>query len=266
MSAQTPDGVADETGVPATVDELAFDVADLPGGAEAAVEAVLMVADEPVSAVEIATVLGLATTRVEALLDELAAEYRGVGQSRPRGFELRNVAGGWRFYSAPAHADVVGRFVLDGQTARLTQAALETLAVIAYRQPVTRGQVSAVRGVNVDSVVRTLAARGLVAEIGTEPSGAVLYGTTTYFLERLGMTSLDDLPPLAPYLPDIESMSGIDEELDDGRRGARGRPDDGAPASAAGAVDGTDLLPDDGADEPDVQDQPDQQPDEGSQP
>ena len=196
----------------ATVDELAFDVADLPGGAAAAIEAVLMVADEPVPSVQIATVLGLPTAAVEAQLDELAAEYRGAG-GRPRGFELRNVAGGWRFYSAPAHADVVGRFVLDGQTARLTQAALETLAVIAYRQPVTRGQVSAVRGVNVDSVVRTLAARGLVAELGTEPSGAVLYGTTPYFLERMGMTSLDELPPLAPYLPDLDTMSGIDDEV-----------------------------------------------------
>ncbi|WP_182113829.1 MULTISPECIES: SMC-Scp complex subunit ScpB [unclassified Actinotalea] len=199
------------------VDELAFEVADLPGGAAAAVEAVLMVADEPVSAVQLATVLGLPTEEVEGLLLALAAEYRGGPGHRPRGFELRHVAGGWRIYSAPAHADVVGRFVLDGQTARLTQAALETLAVIAYRQPVTRGQVSAVRGVNVDSVVRTLTARGLVAELGTEPSGAVLYGTTSYFLERLGMRSLDELPPLAPYLPDIESI-----QLDDDTRSTRG--------------------------------------------
>ncbi|MBX9244097.1 SMC-Scp complex subunit ScpB [Actinotalea ferrariae] len=198
-------------GAPASVDELAFDVADLPGGAAAAIEAVLMVADTPVSAVQLATVLGLPTAEVEETLVALAEEYRGTGGGRPRGFELRHVAGGWRIYSASAHADVVGRFVLDGQTARLTQAALETLAVIAYRQPVTRGQVSAVRGVNVDSVVRTLTARGLVAELGTEPSGAVLYGTTSYFLERLGMTSLDQLPPLAPYLPDIESL-GLDDQ------------------------------------------------------
>ncbi|HQY33283.1 SMC-Scp complex subunit ScpB [Actinotalea sp.] len=193
---------------PIAVDELAFDVADLPGGAAAALEAVLMVADEPVAAVQLATVLGLPTGQVEALLTELAAEY--AAGPRPRGFALRQVAGGWRFYSAPAHADVVGRFVLDGQSARLTQAALETLAVIAYRQPVTRGQVSAVRGVNVDSVVRTLAARGLVAELGTEPSGAVLFGTTSYFLERMGMGSLDELPPLAPHLPDIASLDLVD--------------------------------------------------------
>lgn len=196
------------------VDELAFDVADLPGGAAAALEAVLMVADEPVPAVQLATVLGVPTGQVEAILASLAAEYRGESGGRPRGFELREAGGGWRVYSAPAHADVVGRFVLEGQAARLTQAALETLAVIAYRQPVTRGQVSAVRGVNVESVMRTLVTRGLVAEVGTEPSGALLYGTTSYFMERMGMASLDELPPLAPYLPDLEAMSGIDEAQD----------------------------------------------------
>lgn len=199
-----------------TVDELAFDVADLPGGAHAAVEAVLMVADEPVAAVQLATVLGLPTHEVEGVLAELAAEYRGDGDGRPRGFELREAGGGWRVYSSAAHADVVGRFVVDGQSARLTQAALETLAVIAYRQPVTRGQVSAVRGVNVESVVRTLVSRGLVAEMGTEPSGAVLYGTTSYFLERMGMSTLDELPPLAPYLPDLESLGALDD-ADGGR-------------------------------------------------
>lgn len=192
-------------------DELAFDVRDLPGGARSALEAVLMVADQPVPAVQLASVLGLPTEEVTDLLNALAEEYR-TGPGGPRGFELRHVADGWRFYSAPAHADVVGRFVLDGQTARLTQAALETLAVIAYRQPVTRGQVSAVRGVNVDSVVRTLAARGLVAETGTEPSGAVLYGTTAYFLERLGMTSLEELPPLAPHLPELDAVTDLEED------------------------------------------------------
>ncbi|WP_024288446.1 SMC-Scp complex subunit ScpB [Cellulomonas sp. KRMCY2] len=217
MSAETPEPTVtavEQSATEQSVEELSFDVADLPGGAHAALEAVLMVADEPVPAVQLATVLGLPTDRVEGLLEALAAEYRGDG-GRPRGFELRNVAGGWRFYSAPAHADVVGRFVLDGQAARLTQAALETLAVIAYRQPVTRGQVSAVRGVNVDSVVRTLTARGLVAEQGIEPSGAVLYRTTSYFLERMGMTSLEQLPPLAPYLPDLDAMQGIDDQSGD---------------------------------------------------
>jgi segregation and condensation protein B len=208
-----PDGGADAA---VTADELAFDVQDLPGGAPAALEAVLMVADEPIPAVRLATVLALPTDQVERHLAALAAEYRGADGGRPRGFDLREVSGGWRIYSAPVYADVVGRFVTDGQTARLTQAALETLAVIAYRQPVTRGQVSAVRGVNVDGVVRTLAARGLVAEVGTEPSsGAVLYGTTGYFLERMGLGSLDDLPPLAPYLPDMDSFDGVDDAAED---------------------------------------------------
>jgi segregation and condensation protein B len=213
---QDPRGITPETQSPedhqdAVPDELAFDVADLPGGALAALEAVLMVADEPVPAVQLATVLALPTATVETLLRELADEYRGGPGTRARGFELRQVGAGWRIYSAPAYAAVVGRFVLDGQTARLTQAALETLAVIAYRQPVTRGQVSGVRGVNVDGVVRTLTTRGLVGEVGTDATtGAVLYGTTGYFLERMGLGSVDDLPPLAPYLPEIDALDGVD--------------------------------------------------------
>ncbi|MGN8245632.1 SMC-Scp complex subunit ScpB [Cellulomonas soli] len=213
----TADAEEDRTGTGAP-DELAFDVEDLPGGALAALEAVLMVADEPVPAVRLATALALPTPRVEELLHELAAEYRGEHGGRLRGFELRRVGDGWRIYSAPLYGDVVGRFVVDGQTARLTQAALETLAVIAYRQPVTRGQVSAVRGVNVDGVVRTLTSRGLVAETGTDPfSGALLYRTTGYFLERMGLASLDELPPLAPYLPDFDAFEGVDQSTDEGR-------------------------------------------------
>ncbi|MBO0900273.1 SMC-Scp complex subunit ScpB [Cellulomonas sp. zg-ZUI222] len=204
----------------AAPDELAFDVASLPGGALAALEAVLMVADEPVPAVRLATALALPTAHVEELLATLAAEYRGEGGGRPRGFELRRAGDGWRIYSAGPYADVVGRFVVDGQTQRLTQAALETLAVVAYRQPVSRGQVSAVRGVNVDGVMRTLSTRGLVAEVGQDAAtGAVLYGTTGYFLERMGLSSLDELPPLAPYLPDIESLDGVDTT--DGREDGR---------------------------------------------
>ena len=225
MTENTPDGPTDAapgdqgaaadrepTSAPEpAADELAFDVDDLPGGALAALEAVLMVADEPIPAVRLASVLALPTSRVEALLVELAAEYRGADGGRVRGFELRLAGAGWRIYSAPTYADVVGRFVLEGQTARLTQAALETLAVIAYRQPVTRGQVSGVRGVNVDGVVRTLTARGLVTEVGADPStGALLYETTGYFLERMGLASLDEMPPLAPYLPDIDTLEGVD--------------------------------------------------------
>jgi len=172
-----------------------------------------MVVDEPVPAVQLAAAVGLPTDEVETLLHELAAEYTGATGARPRGFVLREVAQGWRVYSAAAFTDVVGAYVLDGQTARLTQAALETLAIVAYRQPVTRGQISAVRGVNVDGVVRTLTARGLIAEVGTDEStGALRYGTTGYFLERMGLTSLDELPALAPHLPDIESLGADTKE------------------------------------------------------
>jgi segregation and condensation protein B len=166
-------------------------------------EAILLVVDEPVSEVVLAQVLQTPQAEVRAQLEALAGEYVASG----RGFELREVAGGWRFYTSSAYASVVERFVVDGQQARLTQAALETLAVVAYRQPVSRARVSAVRGVNVDGVIRTLVSRGLIEECGTDlESGALLYRTTSYFLERLGLGSLDDLPPLAPYLPDIETM------------------------------------------------------------
>lgn len=168
-----------------------------------AIEAVLMIVDEPVATVILAQVLERPEAEVVAACAQLAAQYLEQG----RGFQLKEVAGGWRFYSSPQYADVVQRFVLDGQRARLTQAALETLAVVAYRQPVSRARVSAVRGVNVDGVIRTLVARGLIEESGTEgESGAHLYQTTGYFLERLGAASLDELPDLAPYLPDLESL------------------------------------------------------------
>ncbi|WP_159622539.1 SMC-Scp complex subunit ScpB [Ruania rhizosphaerae] len=184
-------------------------VLDVPGGLPAAVEAILMVAEAPVPADRIASVLNVPTAQVTQTLETLVAEY--AGGPRPYGFELREVGGGWRFYSHPAFSEAVDAFVLDGQTARLTQAALETLAVIAYRQPVSRGRVSAIRGVNVDSVVRTLLTRGLVEEAGRdEEGGATLYRTTSYFLERLGLRTLDDLPPLAPYLPDIDAFDDID--------------------------------------------------------
>lgn len=186
----------------------------LPEQRLAALEAVLMVVDEPVPAVSLAEALGMPTGQVTEMLAALAADYRGETGGRRRGFELREVAGGWRVYSAAEHAGVVGRFIVAGQTARLTQAALETLAVVAYRQPATRGQVSAIRGVNVDSVMRTLMARGLVEEAGAdEHSGAILYRTTAYFLERLGVRSLEDLPPLAPYLPQLDALADVEEEL-----------------------------------------------------
>ncbi len=165
----------------------------------AALEAILMVVDEPVAEVTLAQVLERPTAEVAAALRALSEEYTAAG----RGFDLREVAGGWRFYTRAECAALVERFVRDGQQARLTQAALETLAVVAYRQPVSRARVAAVRGVSSDGVMRTLVARGLVEEAGTDPeSQAVLYRTTSYFLERLGLRSLDELPELAPFLPD----------------------------------------------------------------
>ncbi|HEU4911727.1 MAG TPA: SMC-Scp complex subunit ScpB [Actinomycetes bacterium] len=171
-----------------------------------ALEAILMVVDEPVSEVLLAQVTERPTEEVLAALRGLAAEYDEAG----RGFELRQVAGGWRFYTRASCAAYVERFVLDGQQARLTQAALETLAVVAYRQPVSRARVSAVRGVNVDGVMRTLVARGLVEDAGQDgEGGATLYRTTSYFLERLGLTSLDELPDLAPFLPEIDALDEV---------------------------------------------------------
>ena len=178
----------------------------LPSGARGALEAVLMVVEEPVTEMALASALQLPPPEVSSLLAELKEDYAEAG----RGFELRQVAGGWRMFSRSEYAPVVERFVLDGQQARLTQAALETLAVVAYRQPVSRARVSAVRGVNVDGVMRTLVTRGLVEERGTDgESGAILYGTTTYFLERLGLTSVEELPALAPYLPEIDALDDV---------------------------------------------------------
>jgi segregation and condensation protein B len=173
-------------------------------GLRASLEAILLVADEPVPVVVLAQVLERPRNEVTAQLQDLAEEYK----SQDRGFDLREVAGGWRFYTREDCAPLVERFVSDGQEVRLTQAALETLAVVAYRQPVSRARVSAVRGVNCDSVMRTLVLRGLVEETGTDSeTGAILYRTTGYFLERLGLATLDDLPELAPFLPeDIEDI------------------------------------------------------------
>jgi segregation and condensation protein B len=176
-------------------------------GLRASLEAILLVADEPVPVVVLAQVLERPRNEVAAELSDLAASYTAEG----RGFELREVAGGWRFYTREDYAPLVERFVSDGQEVRLTQAALETLAVVAYRQPVSRSRVSAVRGVNCDGVMRTLVLRGLVEEAGTDrETGAILYRTTGYFLERLGLASLDELPDLAPFLP--ENIEDIEDE------------------------------------------------------
>src|SRR3954447_14681958 len=171
-----------------------------------ALEAMLMVADQPLDDATLATAVGYPVPEVVQALLGLAAEYDESG----RGFELRNVAGGWRYYTREEYAPVVERFVLDGQQARLTQAALETLAVVAYKQPVSRARVSAIRGVNVDGVMRTLVSRGLVEEAGHDAeTTATLYRTTGYFLERIGVTPLEDLPDLAPFLPDLDDFDDV---------------------------------------------------------
>ena len=172
-----------------------------------ALEAVLMVADQPLDHITLASAVGYPPGEVSAALAALAEEYAEQG----RGFDLRNVAGGWRYYTREDFAGVVEKFVLDGQQARLTQAALETLAVVAYKQPVSRARVSAIRGVNVDGVMRTLVARGLVEEAGHDAeTTATLYRTTGYFLERIGVASLEELPELAPFLPEMGELDDLD--------------------------------------------------------
>jgi segregation and condensation protein B len=194
MSSEIPE-VLEDTQVPAGP------------GLRASLEAILLVADEPVPVVVLAQVLERPRSEVESELRDLALSYL----AESRGFDLREIAGGWRFYTREDCAPLVERFVSDGQEVRLTQAALETLAVVAYRQPVSRARVSAVRGVSCDGVIRTLVLRGLAEEAGTDSeTGAILYRTTGYFLERLGLASLEDLPDLAPFLP--ENIEDIEDE------------------------------------------------------
>ena len=175
-------------------------------------EAILMVVDEPVSELILAQITETPTETVVSALQGLAREYEESG----RGFELRQISGGWRFYSLPDLSPIVEKFVLDGQQSRLTQAALETLAVIAYRQPVSRARDSAIRGVNVEAVMKTLVTRGLVEESGIEhETGAILYSTTSFFLEKLGLNSVADLPALAPFLPDVDALDEVLSTLTD---------------------------------------------------
>lgn len=168
-----------------------------------AVESILLVVDTPVPAVGIAHALSVPEAEIEAIIAEIKDEF----DRRGSGIELRFGDGGWRFYTRQDNAEAVEKFLLDGTQSRLSRAALETLAIVAYRQPCTRAQVAAVRGVNVDGVMRTLTLRGLIREVGTEPTtGAHLYGTTELFLEVLGIDSLERLPDLAPLLPDLDSI------------------------------------------------------------
>jgi segregation and condensation protein B len=173
---------------------------------ESATEAILFVADRPVTTAELAQVLGVPQPVALAALEDLRTQV----DNQRRGFELREIAGGWRLYTREEFAPYVEAYILDGQQARLTQAALETLAVVAYRQPVTRSRISAIRGVSVDGVIRTLLTRGLIEECGSEPeTGGLLYRTTPLFLEKLGLQSLEELPSLAPLLPELDTVEDV---------------------------------------------------------
>jgi segregation and condensation protein B len=203
-----------------------------------AIEAILMVADEPVPAQLLAQVLEIAPGAVDDACRELAAAYEADG----RGFQLAKVAGGYRFQSHPELAPYVERFVLEGQSSRLSAAALETLAIVAYKQPISRAQMAAIRGVNVDGVVRTLEQRGYIEEIARDPGPgqAILYGTTRLFLEKLGLDSVEDLPPLGQFVPGAD----IVEQLEAGLRPEPAvdlteGPD--GPAEDAGGPGGSDL-------------------------
>lgn len=166
-------------------------------------EALLLVADEPLSAVTLATATDRPVRDVRAALDSLIADYNGSSAETARGFELREVGGGYRFYVRSSLDPLVADFVQQQTPSRLSQAALETLAVVAYRQPISRSAIASVRAVNVDSVVRTLLGRGLITEVGHDPeTGAVLYGTDDTLLGHLGISSIEELPPIAPLLDD----------------------------------------------------------------
>lgn len=198
-----------------------IDPADVPHEVRAALESILMVAEEPVAPTLLAQLLEVPSSVVEALCAHLADECEGAG----RGYTIARVAGGYRFQSAAAQAPYVERFLLEGQSARLSAAALETLAIVAYKQPISRAQVASIRGVNVDGVVRTLSQRGYITEVGRDPGpgNAVLYGTTPLFLERLGLDHLGELPSLGDFVPDADVVETLelalrvdhDEVLDD---------------------------------------------------
>jgi len=184
-----------------------------------AVEALLLLAEEPLSEDTLAEAVDVPRSVIDECLAELVAFYDEPG----RGFELRQLGGGWRYYTREEHSDLVARYVLEPHQSRLSQAALETLAVVAYSQPISRARISAIRGVNVEGVIRTLLSRGLITEAGHDSeSGAVMFATTGYFLERMGLRSLDELPELAPHLPEA---SELDAELRQLATASENRPE-----------------------------------------
>jgi len=212
-----------------------------------ALEALLLMAEEPVPAATFAAALQVPVDTVSAALQLLRDFY----DDTERGFELRHLGGGWRYYTRAEHAEVIGGYVLAGQQSKLSQAALETLAVIAYRQPISRARVSAVRGVNVDGVVRTLLARNLIAESGHDTdSNAVLFVTTDHFLERMGLDSLDELPPLAPHLPEVSELEAELAELATTPTGTPDSPESPEPTDPTEPTDSVDTPPTDPDDNP----------------
>ena len=202
-----------------------------------ALEAVLLIVDTPASDEQLASAVGASVARVRASLNEMAAALT----ERTSGIDLRYAGDGWRFYTRTAYAPYVERLLLDGARSKLTRAALETLAVIAYRQPLTRARVSAVRGVNVDGVMRTLLARGLISEAGTDPeTTGTMYCTTELFLERLGLASLGDLPALAPLLPGVDLIDEISDSMDTDPRMTRSTKNRGSKPDPAAELDSDD--------------------------
>ena len=209
----------------------------LPEELTAAVEAVLMVAERPIEPRLLAQLVEASVDAVEATCAALDEQYRVQG----RGFILARVAGGYRYQSHPAQAAYVERFVLEGQTTRLSAAALETLAIVAYKQPISRAQVAAIRGVSVDAVMRTLTQRGYIAEVSRDPGPgqAVLYGTTSLFLERLNINSILDLPELGEFVPDSDVVEALEHGLrfEEPEQVAEGSPGDGEELAEASADD-----------------------------
>lgn len=192
----------DSSSTPKTIDEINAETL------KSAIEAILMITDAPISLVALATALERPMNEIRSAVEDLAREYSGGPGGRAHGFELREIGGGWRIYVRAEYDWAVRMFVANENPTRLSQAALETLAVIAYKQPISRGQVASIRAVNVDSVVRTLLSRGLITELYTDSeTGAVNFGTTELFLQTLGINSLDELPPISPYLPGADEVN-----------------------------------------------------------
>ncbi|MGF7124989.1 MULTISPECIES: SMC-Scp complex subunit ScpB [unclassified Rhodococcus (in: high G+C Gram-positive bacteria)] len=205
----------------------------------AALESMLLVLDTPAAPATLASALGLPEARIETMLRTMSADFTARGS----GIDLRYAGDGWRFYTRNEFAPYVERLLLDGARSKLTRAALETLAVIAYRQPLTRARISAVRGVNVDGVIRTLLARGLITEAGPDPdTNATTYATTELFLERLGLASLTDLPPIAPLIPDVDVIDDIAESLEADPRFAR--MDNATPSTGSANAPHPEIDPD----------------------